>query len=151
MQQWVQQGIISPNPGNPIFHNKPLQLLIDGGPISAQWSHQCRVFLWCAWWVWPKPGSAPAAGLLHCCRREGKNIREERVHDIISPGLLRSSPTEGWERWPTFPSELPSPVSSPPGSLEHKVTEHRIIDTNSMDTMKHNMDIIYSNNTPKVL
>lgn len=88
-------------------------------------------FLWCAWRVWPKPGSAPAAGLLRCCRREEKNIRggkKERVHDIISPGLLRSSPVEGWERWPTFPSELPSPVSSPPGSLEHKVTEHRLKD-----------------------
>lgn len=50
-------------------------------------------------------GSSPAAGLLRCCRREGgreKNIRggggeekRKRVHDIISPGLLRSSPVEG--------------------------------------------------------
>lgn len=51
-------------------------------------------------------GSSPAAGLLRCCRgeggREGKKHKggggeekRKRVHDIISPGLLRSSPVEG--------------------------------------------------------
>lgn len=112
--------------------------LMDGGLISARWSHQCRVFLWCAWRARPK------LWLVSCCRaspllqeggREGKKHKgggeekRKRVHDIISPGLLRSSPVEGWERWPTFPSELPSPVSSPPGSLELRVTERRLKDT----------------------
>ena len=49
--------------------------LMDGGLISAGWSHQCRVFLWCAWWARPK------LWLVSCCRaspllqegeREGK-------------------------------------------------------------------------------
>ena len=112
--------------------------LMDGGLISARWSHQCRVLLWCAWRARPK------LWLVSCCRaspllqeggREGKKHKggggekRKRVHDIISPGLLRSSPVEGWERWPTFPSELPSPVSSPPGSLELRVTERRLKDT----------------------
>lgn len=113
--KWVKQDRITPNLGNPTFHNKPFQRLMDGSYISTQWSHHCRMFLWCAWWVWSKPGSAPAAGLLRCCRREEKHIRggKDRVHDIISPGLLRRSPVEGWKTLAHFPirASQPCPLS----------------------------------------
>lgn len=55
------------------------------------------------------PGFSAAAG----GRKKNTRGEKERVHDIISPGLLRSSPVEGWERWPTFPSKLPSLVYFP--------------------------------------
>ena len=75
--------------------------------------------VWCAWWLPTRPGSAPATGLLE----GGKKIitAEGGADDIISPGLLRSSPAEGWARWPTFPSQLlifshPREPGTPTGS-----------------------------------
>jgi len=99
--------------------------------------------------------SASATGLLCCCMREekehkrrgGERVRErERVsprHHLsrpfkeLSSGGLRES-------WPTFPSELPSSVSSPPGILEHRAST-------DVHTHTHNMDITHFKNIPRIL